>query len=740
MADIQLLLEAERRGLLPADKQALLTEARSRGLVEGLPTEAPPIEITLKPTEVKAKPETAATLPEKLLGSTTGRVGLGLVSPIVGLARLGENALVSAGGPSLGVGSTWDELQAMKQKGMNALAPPEPFKNPYLQNADIIGGVASMVAPGAILNKLKPAATFLGNVGQATGVGAATGLVNPNAKDLGANAEDAAWGAALGAAIPAVSIPVAKAAGWLWDAATGKLVQMRAGKIIREIAGPDTNALVAAGKAAEPNLTGAQAAADIHNTQMQALGELASGRNTGSFFSKKADINKQDAQAVLDSLAGGATQAEANLARRAANVALNKVTTPMRETELAAANTAGTLAPALQAEATRFGEAAANKVEDVRRFTKAAETAKDLSKTWISSSGGAEGLVRRPIQYTYPGELVKKADTVAKNAAEASLILGENARFVQSKLDSLAAHGLKPIDTSAITTNIQTKLADPSIGVSDVNKRVLNAVGKKIEEWTAANGGVIDAQALYEIRKNTVNEVVQRLIGKTDPTAQAKYASKILSEVNPLIDNAIIKAGGTGWKDYLATHASGLKDIERQKMASVLSELHRNGSYDKFQNIVNGNDTKTVENIFGKGNVDIKSLMGDKMLPLQKIASDLARSDTMLTQAKQGATGLTDILSKDATKLRLPALFSRAATVSNKALDILEAKINRATFMQLEKSMQSGKSMADLISTLPTSERNAVLKALADPKTARQLALITNQNALAPQSQNALAP
>ena len=527
----------------------------------------------------------------------------------------------------------------MKQKGMNALAPPEPFKNPYLQNADIVGSVASMVTPGAILNKLKPAATFLGNVGQATGVGAATGLVNPNAKDLGANAEDAAWGAALGAAIPAVSIPVAKAAGWLWDAATGKLVQMRAGKIIREIAGPDTKALVAAGNAANPNLTGAQAAADIHNTQMQALGELASGRNTGSFFSKKADIAKQDAQAVLDSLAGGATQAEANLARKGNNVALNTITTPMREAELGAANL-----------------------------------------------------------------------------------------------------GTPTIDTSAITTNIQSKLADPSIGVSDVNKRVLNAVGKKIEEWTAANGGVIDAQALYEIRKNTVNEVVQRLIGKTDPTAQAKYASKILSEVNPLIDNAIIKAGGTGWKDYLATHASGLKDIERQKMASVLSELHRNGSYDKFQNIVNGNDTKAVENIFGKGNVDIKSLMGDKMVPLQKIADDLTRSGGMLTQAKQGATGLTDILSKDATKLRLPALFSRAATVSNKALDILEAKINRATFMQLEKSMQSGKSMADLISTLPTSERNAVLKALADPKTARQLALITNQNALAPQSKNALAP
>ncbi|MGI9158920.1 MAG: hypothetical protein ACR2K1_04125 [Saprospiraceae bacterium] len=44
MADLGLLLEAEKRGFLPADKQALLTEARKRGLVPGgevLSVEAP---------------------------------------------------------------------------------------------------------------------------------------------------------------------------------------------------------------------------------------------------------------------------------------------------------------------------------------------------------------------------------------------------------------------------------------------------------------------------------------------------------------------------------------------------------------------------------------------------------------------------------------------------------------------------------------------------------------------------
>lgn len=727
------LIKADAAGNVD-DAKAFASEIRR---MRGEATSATPtVDITLKPVEVIAKPETPATLTEKLIGSPTGRVGLGLASPIVGLARLGENALVSAGGPSLGIGATWDELQAMKQKGMNALAPPEKFRNPYLQNTDIAGGVASMAVPAKVLSGVAPAVSFLGKTGQATGIGAALGLTNPNAQDLSANAESAAWGALLGGSLTAATIAAAKSLGWVYDAVRGKLVQMRAGNIIREVAGADKNALIAAGNAASPELTGAQAGAGIQNAQMQALGELAKGQNTGSFFSKKAAVAKQDAQAVLDTLAGGATQAEANLARKGTNVALNQITTPMRETELAAANTAGALAPALQAEATRFGEAAANKVEDVRRMTAAGERAKDLSKSWISSSGGAEGVVRRPIQYTYPGELAKKAEKVAITAAEESLILGENARFVQSKIDSLAANGLTPIDTSAIKANIQSKLADPKVGVSDVNKRVLNAVGKKIEEWTANNGGVIDAQALYEIRKNTVGETVQKLMGTANPKASAKVAAKILTQVNPMIDDAILKAGGTGWANYLSTHAAGLRDIERQKMAGVLSDLYREGSTDKFQSIVNGNNVKAIEAIFGKGNVDIKSLMGDKYAPLQKIADDIVRTESMLTQAKQGTTGLTDILTKDATKLRLPALFSRVATVSNKALDILEAKVNRATFAALEKGMQSGKSMADLIKTLPTSERNAVIKTLSDPKIVQQLTAISAINALAPQQQN----
>ena len=646
------LIKADAAGNVD-DAKAFAAEIRR---MRSETSETPTIEV--KPDSIPAR-QTPATLGEKVVGSPVGRFALGAAELPIGAGRLVENAAMAAGVPGIGgIGNTWDKLQAMKQKGMTApteLSSYDPLGiaaragkemlyrggeaiglNP--RSWDIAGGMGATVASGAVLNKLAPAATFGKQVLQSVGVGAGLGLVNPNAKDLGSNVENAALSAALGTIIPVSTVAAAKALGWGYDIATGKLFQKQAGKILREVAGEDVNALAAAGRAAAPELTGAQAAADIPNTQLQALGELASGRNTGNVFSKKAALAKQDAQSILNSLAGGATQAETALARKGTKAALGTITTPMREAELAAA------APSL--------------------------------------------------------------------------------------------------DTSAISSSINTKLTDPAIGVSDVNKRVLTAVKRKIEDWTAKNGGVINPVALYEIRKNTVSEVIDRLIDKADPKASAKYGAKLLSEINPLIDDAIEAAGGTGWRQYLSTYSEGLKDIERQKMSSVLSDLYRKKSYDKFRAIIEGNDTKAVTDVFGPGNVDIKTLMGDKMLPLQKISDDLKRTSEMTDLAKQGAIGLKDILSSDAAKWRLPALFSRVATVTNKVLDGLEFKVNRATFAALEKGMQSGKSMADLIKSLPTSQQDEVLRALADPKVARQITLQTSRNALAPneqQNQNALA-
>jgi hypothetical protein len=80
MSRLELLLEAERRGLLPPDKRALLQEARRRGLVAGLEEEEPVV-------------PAVAVEPERTIGGYAKEALKGLIPGAAGLA---ETAITGA--------------------------------------------------------------------------------------------------------------------------------------------------------------------------------------------------------------------------------------------------------------------------------------------------------------------------------------------------------------------------------------------------------------------------------------------------------------------------------------------------------------------------------------------------------------------------------------------------------------------------------------------------------------------
>lgn len=96
MANIDLFLEAERRGLLPADKQALLEEARNRGLLPKIAETRPPGQIPgqmARPVQQAVKVDPLVALQNQRLGSVetpvaiaTGMVG-GAVGGLAGAAQ-----------------------------------------------------------------------------------------------------------------------------------------------------------------------------------------------------------------------------------------------------------------------------------------------------------------------------------------------------------------------------------------------------------------------------------------------------------------------------------------------------------------------------------------------------------------------------------------------------------------------------------------------------------------------------
>ncbi len=512
--------------------------------------------------------------------------------------------------------------------------------------------------------------------------------------------------------------------------AYGKLVpeaEKAAATIARKAAGEDLSKIRAILDQDKTGLTVAELLADLDRNQIHALGELASTKDTTNFYSKLNKLREQTRQSTLDNLAGGATNTEIlnNLAK--SKDALTNVTTPMREAELAAANT-GKYKQRLERQATTLGEIAASKVDDVRRFT-AARQRLNAAKTQadLSPNVSADRL-------KFTGEMEDAAERVATRAAEESRLYGEGSRFAQRRADSLKAEGLSPLDTDGVIRDINAKLNDPKIGVSDINRQVLSAVSNKIKEWTARNGGVIDARALYEIRKGTITEVVESL-GK-DPKTSAKYASKLLGEVRPLIDDAIIKAGGTGWKDYLDTFSHGMDVINQRKMAQAARDLYKK-SPDEFVALVRGERPDLVEEIFGSGRIDLKREMGSKFQALDNVAHELEQARKIKAGAETGAAHLKDIVKETTPTLRLP-FFGLKATVGNAVLKELSGRINDKTMQILERGFQSGKNFEDMLNEVPFGDRGRVYNALQKVNRAQLTGAASVSNMLAPQNRNEL--
>jgi hypothetical protein len=527
-----------------------------------------------------------------------------------------------------------------------------------------------------------PANLVLRTGAGATVGGISAGLVDPEATEFGA-----ILGAAMPTAVSVIAKGGAKTSGWLTDLMKGRLADVKAGAVARATLGDNLPAAITALSNAKPGITATQALADagINADPFMALGELAKKNDVGSWYRLLNEAQKAAQKNQLALTAGGPTQVAARAATDEALNSLTKSTTPMRENALARANVGGTITKAVNPEIASF-----------------------------TSAG------------SFTGQGVPKA-------------LGQ----AQAQLDALSAHGLKPIDTDKIVSNITFKLSDPKIGPSDVNQSVLSKVASKIKEWTEKGGGVIDADALYSIRKNAVGEEIARLYPNADAKQQARYAAKLLNEVKPLIDDAIETAGGTGWGRYLRTYETGMKGVEQNKMGAEALRMF-NESPKEFIKLMQGNNPKAVEDIFGPGSYDIIKEMGRKSAPMEDVARALQRDIDIGEQAKAGTGGLKRIMESEQSLFRrIPAYFSRTTTTANMTLDVLEGKVNQKTLKVFENGFKSGKNAAEMLSELPTSERNRVLNLLSNSKKwsasvtrAGGISAVESQNNLAPEQQN----
>jgi hypothetical protein len=573
------------------------------------------------------------------------------------------------------------------------------------------------------------------------GIRSTGGAITGGATAAITNPEETETGAMIGAAVPLAGTVVnylAKGAGFLKDAFTGQLAAVKAGKISREVAGDRIGAIRAALAAAPDDLTAAQAAAGVQKNAFQALGAFAGKTDD---ISLKLKQQAADDIAVLQRMAEGGNETEARSAYEASIKRLNQLTQDMRNVELGAANqaaqTINQLAPQMQQRQTGMVNALRGGIPVgpplpgqavISPVTEAAQQAATAAK-------GKPGFLTagtRSQEWQQTSDIF--ADIAKQRRAEAG--------FLERQIGSLEDYGLRPLDAGGITAAIDAKLATPGLRASSNMTKVLEAVKDDIANLTAKGGGVIDAHDLYTLRKEGINERIMQILGQTDPKISAKVTRSVLQEVRPLIDDAIEKAGGTGWRDYLKTYSQGMQAIDQKAMAAQATKLFKD-SPQEYVRLVRGNNPDAVEAIFGPGSYDIFKEMGSKMPTLEKLAVGVERTKQMGEAATAGAEKFTSVVEDVGRSFpRLPSLLRRDVTIGNVTFDELEKRLNKKVAIKLQEGMLSGKTALEMLNTLPASERAGVLRLLTDPSrygktgAAAARAATMPANNLAPEQEN----
>jgi hypothetical protein len=495
----------------------------------------------------------------------------------------------------------------------------------------------------------------------------------------------------IGKAIDVFNAPVQKAA---------SLAQLSLGKDLPEV--------LAALRSAPPNASVAELTASVNNPKWQALIDDALQQDP-QFLRKVKLFNEEESLKALSKLAGGESAAEVRTVAERAKDALNAITTPSREASLNRANLGKAVAE-YEAKAGMLSGEAAAKVADVRRLIEAGDLAEAAGRLELIKKGIPVGFTR----YTYKGDLAQMADNWAAKAADASLDLGQGARFAQGAADALRSVGIKPVEGLALSQRISSIANNPKFAGDDVLVGVVKNVADDIAKWTNS-GGIVDIVALDAIRKNSVNAAIQKLRPGIDATSQRNLASKVLGNIRPLIVDAIEEAGGKGYRQYLTDYTKGMEKIAERKLSGEALKLWKTNK-DGFVRLVQNESPEEVERILGPGKYNIATELAESsMSVLRDEAQKRLTQISVGEQVKEGQAALAQLLKQQTSFIRLPSYLNVVASSTNKVISELEKAVSTKTLQTLTEAMKTPQGAANLLSTLPAAERNQVLKLLADP-------------------------
>ena len=632
-------------------------------------------------------------------------------------------------------------------KGLQAVSPALA----PLAQAVRTGGFSTGMAPGVASRATQAA-------GGAILGGTSAALINP---------EEATMGAGIGAVapfvLPTVGRFVATGGGKIIDAFSGRLAEVKAGKVAREMAGDAINTIRVANNLAPMDVNAAQAVGGVDNDVYQAFLDFYAGKDKTAFQRVLKDDQKLSQLNQLARLAGGSTETEVINNIGDAKRVLNNLTTPMRENVFGKVTETGQVMPALAKEAKLLRKEAADKVAELRRFA-GQQISKPTNVTpglivnglpidKVSVSPAAQARAITPAEDNLAtdyllSKLAGGADEVAGKAAFESLAAGAGARTAEAKLAGMKERGLQPLAGSTLASKIEAIASQPGVRADTVQSKALLNLRDKVAELSAPSNGLIDVEDVYQIRKTSINDAINKALSESgyDPAAQTQRLAGLLGDVRGLIDDAIRKAGGgDDWNRYLETFSKGRGQLDQRLAAGQLVKV-LDKDPQRFVDIVKGRDPDFVEKIFGPGNRDLMQAMGGQrpnspMVKLLGIADQAERDLGIKPQVKAGrkALNLEDQYGNP-TEL-IPGFVGYKTAIAKKVAQMVTGKVNEKAQRLITEGVRSGKAMNEILNTLPAEERLKVVDLFRNnPDVQRAVSIGAVQyatpNALAPQQQN----
>lgn len=392
------------------------------------------------------------------------------------------------------------------------------------------------------------------------------------------------------------------------------------------------------------------------------------------------------------------------------------VTGPLREEALAQANIAGTtVGPRLEAElASRQASMIDALQQQGQLQTLAAQQAGIAQQPFAPMA--AAGIPAISGRYSV-------AATTAADAVDAAKLTGNilaqrqaETAFRRAQVQSLADEGFYPLKVDPVVQRIDQILRSPGDMASDVTQDVLSSLRSKLDPALRPDlvspNGVIDSRNLYTIRKEIADDINQ--FAKVRQTSDKRNLARLETGLKSVIDDAIEKAGGVSWKNYLSQYSQYSEKINVMKIGQYLENKLQTAIGDKervgaFAQAVQDAPTTIQRATGGPRYETLSDVLTDKQVgAINAVYADLQRASKAGNLARKArAAGLTE-----GEFVTPPTVFNQTMTLVNKMFSKIKGNALTKIDAEMAQLLANPQQFVTFMESIPKERAQGLMSVI----------------------------